>query len=1023
LEVNILAKEDNFDMNDLNDIIEYMPDAFACHKIVTDTDGTAIDYTFIKVNKAFEDIVGIKREDIIGKNVTEIMPAIKNSEFDWIKVYSQVAFSGESNSFKQYSAPLNKWFDISAFSEKRGYFNTIFREVTKDVDQKRALELIVNISEICFKSFGESYVYDKIADTVQTISGAFAVGFNIYEKDGKSFKTVALSGSLNKIKKVVEALGFNPVDKKWEHDSKRDFLIKNNEITEFEDLTELVGDKLPKNAIRFLEKIFSTGKAYVAKIIKSDIMIGDFTIMMPKGKSLENFERIKILSGLTGQYIERIRSQRDLVLKTEELEGFFEVNLDLLCIADTDGNFIRINKAWSEVLGYSEQEILERKFFDFIHPDDLKSTLETVATLKKQKQVINFINRYKTKDGEYRHIEWRSNPQGKVIYAAARDITEQRIAQEQLISEHNKLITIFDDMEAIVYVVDMDTYEVLYINNHGVLELGNLTGEICWKKIHPESSGVCEFCPIKNLRNQKTELYERSHREYYNEVSNKWYQCTDSVITWTDGRDVKLTVSLDITNRVKLEQERFIEQEKFKITLLSVGDGVIATDNKGIITVMNKVAEDLSGWTYQEACGKPLEQVFNIIHERTKKPCDNPAKQVLLTGETLELENHTALVTKTGEIISVEDSAAPIKNIDGKITGVVIVFRDYTHKREQLERVEFLSFNDHLTGLYNRRFMEDALIKIDKAENLPITITVVDVNGLKLTNDAYGHEMGDKLLITVAKLLKEVTNEKDIVARTGGDEFVILHPKMDESEALDFKFRLKELYSKVKLESVIVSLAVGYDVKSEIFQDIHEVMRQADNRMYKDKLKSGKYMRSKTIETVLRNINNKYDSEQIHTENVSNMCAALAREIGLSKIQIDDIKKVAALHDIGKTVISPDLLNKKEKLTNSEISEIKRHPVIGYNILKGVDEYANYADAVLYHHERWDGKGYPSGLQGEKIPLYSRIVAVADSYEEMTSKRPYQNIKTKQEAIDELRRCSGTQFDPEIVKIFLEKVL
>jgi diguanylate cyclase (GGDEF)-like protein/PAS domain S-box-containing protein/putative nucleotidyltransferase with HDIG domain len=438
---------------------------------------------------------------------------------------------------------------------------------------------------------------------------------------------------------------------------------------------------------------------------------------------------------------------------------------------------------------------------------------------------------------------------------------------------------------------------------------------------------------------------------------------------------------------------------------------------------MNPVAEMLTGWTQEEAKGKRFDKVFHIINEHTGELSGNPVERVLESMEIIELANHTVLISKDGRRVPIEDSAAPIRSEDGTITGVVIVFRDYTEKREKLKEIEYLNFHDHLTGLYNRRYMEDSIRRLDSSRNLPFTILAIDVNGLKLTNDAFGHRMGDNLLMNVASMLKRVCREDDIIGRMGGDEFMVLLPRTDQSMAESIKIRIEEASREVKLDSVIVSLAVGYATKTKKEEDISAIMTLADNNMYKDKLKYGRLMRSQTIEIVLKNINLKYDKEQIHTERVSQYCAAIAREMDFPDAEIEKIKTSAILHDIGKITVPPEILNKPGRLTPEEYEMIKKHPETGYQILKSVDEYASLANYVLYHHERIDGTGYPEGLKGEDIPLVSRIIAVADAYEAMTSKRSYQAPRTREEAAKELLRCSGTQFDSEIVGIFVRRVL
>ncbi|MGB5823941.1 MAG: diguanylate cyclase, partial [Proteocatella sp.] len=326
-------------------------------------------------------------------------------------------------------------------------------------------------------------------------------------------------------------------------------------------------------------------------------------------------------------------------------------------------------------------------------------------------------------------------------------------------------------------------------------------------------------------------------------------------------------------------------------------------------------------------------------------------------------------------------------------------------------------------GLYNRRYLEKSINELDNDANLPLTIMALDVNGLKLTNDAFGHQMGDQLLKTVADILKNTCRAEDIICRVGGDEFIVLLLNADEDHAEEVRRKIIDVSTKVKLDSIMVSLAIGYAIKQNSYEDINTIKKIADSNMYKNKAKHGRIMRSKTIETVIQSINNNYEQEQIHTERVSQYCEAIAREMNLNEKDIENIKMAGMLHDIGKIILPAELLSKSEKLTEEEFELIKKHPETGYQILKSVDEYSSIAELVLYHHERFDGKGYPEGLKAQEIPFETRIISVADAYEAMTAKRPYQKMRSKEEAVEELKRCSGTQFDPAVVNVFIEKVL
>ena len=1130
---------------DYPEIMKKLPTAFAYHKMLYNNQGQAIDYIFLDVNPAFETMTGLRKDIIIGKQATAVLPDLAESDFDWIQVYAKLAQHGGAHVFRSYSEPLDKWYDVTALSDKQDYFCTFFQEVTQDVAEKIALREIVRVSEQLLQSNEQAIDYTSIAEILRQISGARYVGINLYDDDGNQFTTVALAGVSGILEPVRKILGFNPVGKKWPHDPVRADAIMDRELTMFENLASLSGKTIPQNLIDQLSKRFATGRVYLARIMKDQKMLGDLTLMMAPETVIKNDDYVRVLASLLGQFLDRQKSQRQLLQVSEELEKFFQINLDLLCIIDEEGRFIRLNQAWEHILGYPLASLQGRNITEFIHPDDLASTQQAMKQLKSQKEVINYTNRYRTKDGSYRYIEWRSKPSGRLYYAAARDVTERTLTRRKLKFEHQQMLSIFDHMDALIYVVDMEEHRILYMNQTGSREIGDIEGKTCWQTLHPETQCACDFCPIPLLKAHAENKQFKNQREYYSRRTKRWYQATDSVIRWPDGRDVKLTVSYDITERRnaerqnrfistamlnaydsvivadasfhityvnkssedlfgyqakeligkhvsilyaqdeqdklhqevisvlkqsnnydgelinqrrdgshficelkvapildangkpyayvgtqrdvtekrEIERQRFLEREKFRTILLSVGDAIIATDKQGRIEVMNPVAEYLTGWTANDAVGRPLMEVFNIINELSKQPCDNPVDEVLRTCDTIELMNNTALIARSGQIIPVEDSAAPILDMNGHITGVVIVFRDYTEKRDKQREVEYLSFHDHLTGLYNRRYLEDAIQRLDVKRNLPFAILVLDVNGLKLTNDAFGHDMGDLLLKTVADIIKSTCRGDDIIARTGGDEFVVLLPETNEQQTKQIRQRIIQACREKKMESIMISVAIGYAVKIKEEQDIWEIMKLADNKMYEHKLRHGKIMRNQTIELVLRKLNMRYDNEQIHTQRVAQYCEAIARAMQLPEKEMLQIKMAAELHDIGKITVAPGLLRKNEPLTRQEWEEIKRHPVTGYNILKGVEEHAALAEIVLHHHERWDGSGYPGRLKGTDIPLHSRIITVADAYEAMTAKRPYQDVKSNDEAIAELIKYAGTQFDPDIVKVMVESVL
>ncbi|MGE4272335.1 MAG: HD domain-containing phosphohydrolase [Desulfitobacterium sp.] len=615
----------------------------------------------------------------------------------------------------------------------------------------------------------------------------------------------------------------------------------------------------------------------------------------------------------------------------------------------------------------------------------------------------------------FREIELKKNSLENEVRNYIVKLESLNRSQAALINSLQELVFVLDDQLTIIEFHYPES-DVLYLQPEDFLNK------------HYDEIGFPE--PAKSTIKESIEATlqygKPSRAEYYLDLheGRGWYDIQVSIILGDKVTKNKLLCTIrDITERRKMEEIIFNEKEQFKATLLSIGEGVIATDVCGNILVMNNIAEKLTAWNREEALGKSLGEVFQVIHEITREKCSNPVQKVLETAGIFKMSGYTLLLSKANTETPIEVSAAPIRSSTGKATGIVIVFRDITEKREKQRQIEYLSFHDSLTGLYNRRYISEILKQLDTEENLPLALIFIDVNGLKLSNDAFGHQAGDQLLRTVAKVMQGACRAGDIIGRLGGDEFAIVLPRTNETIAKEIQEKIVSTASQITLDSVIVSLAAGCAVKTRSDQDIDGIITNAENNMYKNKRHSGKSMRSHTIETVLRNINLKYDSEQIHTERVSEYCEAIARAMNLREKEIRDIKTAGSLHDIGKITLPADILNKPSKLTDEEYEIIKKHSETGYQMLRSVDEYVSLAEPVLYHHERWDGEGYPCGLTGEDIPLASRIISVADVYEAMTAKRPYQRTKNKEEAIAELKRCAGTQFDPEIVKVFIEKVL
>lgn len=335
-------------------------------------------------------------------------------------------------------------------------------------------------------------------------------------------------------------------------------------------------------------------------------------------------------------------------------------------------------------------------------------------------------------------------------------------------------------------------------------------------------------------------------------------------------------------------------------------------------------------------------------------------------------------------------------------------------------KIKRLSYYDSLTEIYNRRFFEEELKRLDTTRQLPISIIVADLNGLKIINDSYGHKMGDYLLKRSAKLIKNSIRKEDILARQGGDEFIILLPQTEAEAAAKIIQRIKDKTGIIKGTSIPLSIALGQSTKNDENEDIEDVIKEADNQMYKNKLSESRSSKSNIVEGLINALEAKSNETKEHALRMKNTALNFAKKLNLSESKQNRLTLLAALHDIGKINISEEILNKPDKLNQKEWEIIKKHTEQGYKIASSSQEFAAVAEDIFSHHERWDGSGYPRQLKGEEIPYLARIISLVDAYDVMTNDRAYSAAVSKEEALAEIRRCSGTQFDPDLAEKFID---
>jgi len=349
-----------------------------------------------------------------------------------------------------------------------------------------------------------------------------------------------------------------------------------------------------------------------------------------------------------------------------------------------------------------------------------------------------------------------------------------------------------------------------------------------------------------------------------------------------------------------------------------------------------------------------------------------------------------------------------------------IILHDLVEKRQTEAEINYIGYHDQLTSLYNRAYIEKIIFELEQTNNTVLSLIMIDMNGLKLTNDVFGHVQGDRLLAAMGQVLLKVCRQTDIIARWGGDEFLVLLPQTGSIACEQVCKRIREACEQEGNLSVRLSAAIGA-ATSESGKGIAKLFVVAENRMYSDKLAQSRDVRVNLIADMEHKLHHWCFENPGHSERIQDWGIAFAAFLGMASApaEVKLLKQLAALHDIGKVAISGEILGKRDPLSADEWEIVQRHGEIGYRMAQAIGE-PKLAEVVLAIHERWDGTGYPAKAAGEQIPFLARMFALVDVYDVLTHERPYGTVKTQQEALNEIAAGKGSQFDPALTDRFLE---
>jgi|AntRauTorckE6833_2_1112554.scaffolds.fasta_scaffold03013_6 diguanylate cyclase (GGDEF)-like protein/PAS domain S-box-containing protein len=839
-------------------------------------------------------------------------------------------------------------------------------------------------------------------------------------------------------KKILEdmsiAFAYNKViyDKKNEP---KDFIVlkinnKLKEITEFEneDVIQKKGSNILKNIIdepsvliKNCGKVASSGKDTSFEICS---------------KITGNWYEVKVFSEKEGYFTaafnditERKQKEYELKKKTENLNNILNNLNDVIWTmrwSDQKINFI--SKKFKDIIGYSREEMKDDHLLirKITHPDDKDIHDEAMEKLKQNGYAEREF-RIITKDGSIKWLYDRASlikdENNNILRAEGimRDITKRKIAENKLKYSHKMYETIFNSTP-IGIIIENKNGDIIEVNEAECEITGYTKDElegsnVIDKFVLPQHHELAKD-NIKNILEGQDIKIDIETPKKNGDIA--YMHLKETNITFPDGTKGIISMHIDVTERIKKEEKIKEQRDRMEYILKGTDAGTWEWNLQTGETVINDKWAEMIGYNLEDITPFSFETWEKFTHpddlEKSEKMLEKHIK-----GEKEQYKTEIRMRHKKGywvwflvkgKVVSWTDDGKPLKMFG--------VHLDITQIKNKEEKIKYLSYNDKLTNLYNRRFFEEELKRLDTKRQLPISIVMADVNGLKIINDSQGHQIGDQILIKTGNILNEELREEDILARYGGDEFTILLPQTSYEQTQKIISRLKSKNNKKCKEGYTISFSLGFSTKEMEDEDIYDVLKKADDNMYQNKLSENRSNKNKIVKNLLNTLAAKSSETKEHSMRMTKLARQLGDKLRLSNKILNKLSLIATLHDIGKTNISEEILIKPGKLTKKEWKIIKEHPLKGYKIASASEEFALVAREILSHHEHWNGNGYPEGLKGEDIPYLARIISIIDAYDVMTNERPYSKAISNEEALAEIKECAGKQFDPKLVKEFIE---
>ncbi len=703
---------------------------------------------------------------------------------------------------------------------------------------------------------------------------------------------------------------------------------------------------------------------------------------------------------------------------------------DLVLEIDEGGRFTNLYTADPSHLFLPRQQLLGRRI-DEVYPEpflsQFKELLMQARNLGGRRELT--YSSYLPEDSRWFTAECRylSRPDGGVYLIGIKDVTHEHDLESQVAHQQDFFELVARGSNDGIFDMDL-CHHTTYLSPRWKATLGYADEELensqvtFLKLLHPDDKArVMAFNSAFEL-NPEAIQYNLEFRMIHKEGQSVWIRSRGSVQRDATGRALRLTGSHSDITAERLAQEALAASEaKYRLITEHVSDVIwVLTLDPIRITYVSPSFRKLRGIDSQSLSGLPFEEVVRLMGLTSLgTQLESDARQVRQhPRQSIERVFEVETKHADGHVIWLEINTS-MRTVENGNVEVVGVSRDITHRKQIEAELKYLSFHDQLTGLYNRAYYETEMARLDVERNLPLSLILCDVNGLKITNDAFGHQAGDQLLIEFGNLLKRTLRQDDIIARAGGDEFVVLLPKTDQARVLDLVQRIREAMALVKPQRFKLSASIGSATKSDPSTPMTEVYKAADDLMYTHKIADRQDFNAHLKTLMMSSLVEKHPLEKTHSENVRRLSKLIGAVIGLDEQHLSDLEEAAFLHDIGKIGLDETIVKDPFVLNEADFTAFKRHPEIGYQVLRSAYEFSGIAEIILTHHENMDGSGFPKGLKGDQIPLAARIIHVANDYDVLIQR---QELSTTQ-AVEILRSRRGVELDPLVVDAFIDQVL